>query len=676
MKNQGIHNSRSQFYWELFESTYHDVVGGLVSCVERERDLHYCKSRFELEGIQFLTKTLPSFAKAIDKSLANVDVLLDIPGFQKETESQIPKLFGGLTKHLFNTDGVPISADVENPAYCRETATSALKGIRQLGYLLYKLELPPTEDQVHEVLKTFIETDKGLPEISQLLFQEQSQDTPFLKEVLHLSRMLIQCVLANADPKSGIPKHGPGAVATGENTHEKHVFKRYYHELAREYDYGDWFFYNASHLAEGYEALQNLEELIAGTAKVVLVPKDSRGPRLISCEPLEYQWIQQAQLQVLVKTIESHPLTIGLVNFTDQTVNRELALRSSRTREFATLDMKEASDRVSLSLVKALFPENWYRALYASRSPSTMLPDGRIVHLKKFAPMGSAVCFPVEALVFWAISTSSLIVHNAGLTIQLRNQAEGYPYFPELVEILRRIRLYGSTIKYDRTREGLDFIDASFLRRKDVSVWVYGDDIICHSDNHGVVLKHLEAVGLKANQSKCCTNGSFKESCGCDAFDGVDVTPARMRLVLRRCPGPEAFVKLVGFANEAWAKGLYGTGFWMERQIRKLFPKWPLPIVSNDDPSVVALVRKNMPNDPGPYGEMRFNAFEHYKEYLGLAVVPTLDEVKDDGYSLMLREERKQQRDYQVMSGSSHVPTGHYPIARRNKLKRAWTVIS
>jgi hypothetical protein len=155
---------------------------------------------------------------------------------------------------------------------------------------------------------------------------------------------------------------------------------------------------------------RGLERLPAGTAKVVLVPKDSRGPRLISAEPLEYQWIQQGVGRSIVAHLEAHHLTKGRVNFTHQEVNRRLAQESSATLELATLDLKDASDRVSLELVRRVFkntPE-LVRALEAIRTDATLLPDGRVQSLKKFAPMGSAVCFPVEAFVFWAILTASI----------------------------------------------------------------------------------------------------------------------------------------------------------------------------------------------------------------------------------------------------------------------------
>jgi hypothetical protein len=82
-------------------------------------------------------------------------------------------------------------------------------------------------------------------------------------------------------------------------------------------------------------------------AKLTAVPKDSRGPRLICVHPKEAIWIQQGQRLKLEAAITSSNLTKGRINFTDQTVNGGLALESSKSGRLATLDLKEASDRIS-----------------------------------------------------------------------------------------------------------------------------------------------------------------------------------------------------------------------------------------------------------------------------------------------------------------------------------------
>ena len=324
-------------------------------------------------------------------------------------------------------------------------------------------------------------------------------------------------------PRDIIPRHGPGVVATGEKPWQKRYFKRIYQVCNEVYPIADYFYYNYSHLCDRLNELLDLEDLKHGTAKVVLVPKDSRGPRLISCEPLELQWLQQGQMRKIVPHLESHWLTRGHVNFTDQSINQQLALRASSDGSLATLDMKEASDRVSLELVKYLFPAHWFEALYATRSSETKLPNGQIVRLNKFAPMGSAVCFPVEALIFWALCVS-------------------------IVSCTRFIPLA-------KARE---------------TIYVYGDDIICSSEDHAAIRQYLPLFDLMVNDDKCCVHMTFKESCGCDAYKGVDVTPTKVRSTWSPHLDTGTYASWVAYSNAFHSHGYDGAADYIESVIQKI----------------------------------------------------------------------------------------------------------
>lgn len=232
-------------------------------------------------------------------------------------------------------------------------------------------------------------------------------------------------------------------------------------------------------------------------ARVILVPKDSRGPRLISCEPLENQWIQQGIMEAIVRHVEKHPLTRDAVHFTHQEHNQNVALMGSRDGRYATLDLKEASDRVSLGLVRLLFPEHLYRCLAAVRTTSTVLPNGQVQNLDKHAPMGSALCFPIMALSIWALLTAR-------------------------------------------------FHDDAHARQ---SMLVYGDDVIVPGYQAQNAIKTLEAFGLLVNQDKSCFTGFFRESCGMDAYKGVPVTPVRVRTLWSHRSSPKSYLSYIAYAN-------------------------------------------------------------------------------------------------------------------------------
>nr|QDH86778.1 MAG: RNA-dependent RNA polymerase [Leviviridae sp.] len=89
-----------------------------------------------------------------------------------------------------------------------------------------------------------------------------------------------------------------------------------------------------------------------------------------------------------------------------QEPNQLLAQKGSRDGSLATLDLSEASDRVSLQLVEELLARNPLakEAILACRSLRASVPGHETITLAKFASMGSALCFPIEAMVFITIT--------------------------------------------------------------------------------------------------------------------------------------------------------------------------------------------------------------------------------------------------------------------------------
>jgi hypothetical protein len=327
---------------------------------------------------------------------------------------------------------------------------------------------------------------------------------------LESSRTLIAEVFRNFDPEDVLPRHGPGATADRKIGRGKYDISHIPTKIDQCYPLREYFL--GSDFAElpSEELQDNIPPGPLGPARVVLVPKDSRGPRIISCEPALMQYMQQGLAVKMVRRLEQHPVTRGKLNFSDQTINRSLALFGSRNREYCTIDLKDASDRVSKSLVEMLFPEFLLPYLMALRSESTLLPDGRLLEMKKYAPMGSALCFPVEALVFHSLACASI-----GLKTQRR---------------ARDVR----------------------------EVYTYGDDIIVPSEHFETVVTALEAFGLQVNRDKCYVRGYFRESCGCDAYKGADVTPVKIRVPYQR----GRLTRQTCYRLSESARLLFDSGFW------------------------------------------------------------------------------------------------------------------
>lgn len=487
------------------------------------------KKRVDKEGISFLTKTLPRLGRALDRALTEEYPLNAVStGFKPMQNSKLPRFLGELFSRVFNPDGTIL------PIPC----VSSVSIIRNILYCFSKYKLPYNDEQEQSVVSKFKRTEDDLSSVSDQLRNDSVKlDTepytiahrrrhknnwPFPKEqVIREARILLSNVFAFFDPTDISPKHGPGAVATKQKLSDKYRWSNICRRITEVYPLDAYFFASAGSVCDNYDTFTRIgDEDLA--ARVVLVPKDSRGPRLISCEPVDFQFIQQGLMQAIVDCVEHNELTQFNVFFTDQRPNQIGALLGSCAGRYSTLDLNEASDRISVELVRLLFPVHLVKYLEACRSLSTVLPNGEVLTLKKFAPMGSGLCFPILALSIWAILTASA---------------------PDT---------------YTRER-----------------ILVYGDDVIVPTANAANAIEQLESFGLKVNRDKSCTGGLFRESCGTDAFRGADVTPVRFRTVWSSVPSPDVYTSYIAYANGLWDRCYYGTYDLVVRELHDIYGAIP-----------------------------------------------------------------------------------------------------
>lgn len=508
------HKSHTEIFLGLYKVLLtEDMVRQYGNPTSFARDFETIQNRVKNEGFSFLTKTLPLLGKAIDYALADGGALATSRHFKKCRKGAFPAFLQVLHERVFERDG---SVKID-------PCISAVSDLRQILFFAYKYEGDVDYDQ-----RTFLDHFKAV-DIS-LGWESTHTREDVTHPVLRRARTLLSRLLRDICPLRDIyPKHGPGAVATGEKNWEKMKFRRKYTSIHQIFPYYKFFFSNAMDLAANVRLYKQLETIPSGIAKVVFVPKDSRGPRLISMEPLEYQWVQQGVKKVLYDWIENHPLTRGHVSFTDQEINRNLALQGSMSKCIATLDMKEASDRIPLWLVEYLFNDTIWDVLEATRSEATEFPDGEIHLLRKFAPMGSALCFPIEALVHWSLAVATLC-ENDGIALK---------------QALR-------------------------------SVFVYGDDIIIKDLNHQSLFDTFPLFGLKFNQEKCCTKGIFRESCGMDAVLGRSVTCVKIKKQFPKSPyDADRYVSILSVINTLWDRAYYSSSTYLENYLYTIVKKVP-----------------------------------------------------------------------------------------------------
>jgi hypothetical protein len=227
-------------------------------------------------------------------------------------------------------------------------------------------------------------------------------------------------------------------------------------------------------------------------------------------------FIQQGLLRSLVSSIERRGLP---PRFSDSTKNQKLAQLGSLDGSLATIDLSSASDSVSSALVAELTSGRpvFQEALFACRTTQAQLPSGSIRTLNKFASMGSADCFPIEAMVFAAIAVMAIA---------------------------------------PRTKSGAVSLPIS----RDVvgRVTVFGDDIIVPNKEYSRVVSALNQFGFKVNEKKSFHKGRFRESCGGDYYAGHSVSYVKLRQPL--CFGTATATETastVSFRNQLAEHGLW-----------------------------------------------------------------------------------------------------------------------
>lgn len=460
----------------------HDGTQWLGKRKELLSDLNTFSRRFSNEGLTFLTKVLPTLGKAIDTALSgNAPFQLPTSFTRKKKADATPKFLGSAMRLIFDDEG----------RLRKEVDPNLVRWIRTFTFYAYKVELPFDEEQTQSFCENFVQCDQ---EIGSL---EVESIEPNFRNIMrhHLGQIL-------SDYKRGNPKDGPGISSDVARSSKRKLYvppSKVRNHFGRDmfhqpFEYRDEEFeFNPTRFStcvDEFELYSFVEafgycfmnvispvSLKSAPSKVIFVPKDSRGPRVIACEPCAHMYAQQAVSSGIYSAVEHSSLTRGRVNFLDQTINQRLTFDPGN----ATLDLKEASDRVSYDLVADLFPQHIFADMDACRTEEAILPNGDLVTLRKFAPMGNALCFPTMALLAYT-------------------------------SICCAIYMRGGCLPSRQTK-----------------VFVYGDDIIVPNELAQVAIEALNIVGLKVNTGKSFINSRFRESCGQDTFETSTVTPLRRR---------------------------------------------------------------------------------------------------------------------------------------------------
>ena len=219
--------------------------------------------------------------------------------------------------------------------------------------------------------------------------------------------------------------------------------------------------------------------LVRGS-KLSFVNKKVDVARTIGTEPTINMWFQLGIGRLLEARL-AEKFNFRLSD--QQEVNAQLARIGSLTDDLVTLDLKSASDSVSLGMIEWAFEglKPLKDLLLMCRSPVTQLPNKQLLELHMLSSMGNGYTFPLQTLLFSCVISAV------------------YAF------------------------RGIPFLSRGPVPSRNVGV--FGDDLICHVDASADVIRLLGLLGFRINAQKSFVKGRFRESCGADWFSGTYVRP-------------------------------------------------------------------------------------------------------------------------------------------------------
>ncbi len=494
--------------------------------VDTSRDAKTVTARTEHEGISFLGISLAKFGKDLQKGLDRGFVDHDdFAGFQRSRG--LPRFLGGFLDLVF----------------CRETgmlldepSIAAISALHQFTSMWAKIEIPCSDARTEAAYAGFIQCEQDLRASDAGLSAENMAD------FTRVGRLLFRELFTELDRKVWnyelLPKHGPGKTAEKLSANKKYTLNEWTSRLDRVFPLGDFLFPNPGlNWFDELQDVQILEPREERPVRVVTVPKTLKTPRIIAIEPTCMQYTQQAMLEAVTEYIHGDDLLRCILGWLDRGPNMDLARQGSLDGSLATLDLSEASDRVSNQQVRALLAPwpHLSEAVDACRSRKADVQGHGEIRLAKFASMGSALTFAIEGIVF---TTLVFLGMERALSTTMT---------PALIKRYRhRVR-------------------------------VFGDDIIVPVDMAQRVIDTLELFGLKVNRDKSFWNGKFRESCGGDYYDGHDISLVRVRqpFPTSREQHVSELVATVALRNHLFDRGMSKSVEYLDGVITKVIPYFP-----------------------------------------------------------------------------------------------------
>jgi hypothetical protein len=117
------------------------------------RDCKTVTNRIEHEGLSFLTITLPSFGRDLEKALAQGEVTADLfVGFQRK--GKLPKFLGGFLSDVFDPEGILFN----NPSVL------SIWALRQFTLMFAKMSDTCSDARIQAAFDKYVEIEQEVRE--------------------------------------------------------------------------------------------------------------------------------------------------------------------------------------------------------------------------------------------------------------------------------------------------------------------------------------------------------------------------------------------------------------------------------------------------------------------------------------------------------------------------------
>lgn len=213
---------------------------------------------------------------------------------------------------------------------------------------------------------------------------------------------------------------------------------------------------------------------------MLLVTKDETTRRVIRYEPSGNLVVQRIWGRFFSHILQRR---CGIELEDSQPIHKFLALRASQTHLYSTVDLRSASAHIATNLCRDVLPDDVFHSLDSCRSHRTLWHEClEFDEDTGFCSMGNGFTFEFQTLLYYAVA--QFVLENS-------DDVSGP---------------VSSTAR------------------------VFGDDVIIATADTPAFIMAISRLGFVVNTTKTFTEPhGFRESCGCDAYCGVDVTPPYLR---------------------------------------------------------------------------------------------------------------------------------------------------